>query len=251
MEELITNQQLIDRISMKLNAVTNYKAFKLSIAIKGYSDKILLHYNDLIVEDISMLCQQAEIPTPLNFKDFGLVVSFGKPCELSLHSQDMVLDSNLKELIAEFGALIFRNAYLVEDIKELYHRNNFPHLNFHTDRGDAHDNKYSCYTRDPFDAEQKSPRKASTIFIDNAVAYLQSYVEKSLRPDEKGRRGHYSIFKHDRKEMEYFGRLILEQRWAEPEGVGEICMIDNQTVLHSSYKHGLDHGYRIGARYLS
>jgi len=251
MEELIKNQHIIDRLSGKLKAVTKYKPFKLSIAIKDYSDKIIEHYRELIKEDIRGLCQQAEIPYALNFKDFGLIISFETACELELHNQDMALDNNLKDLIAEFGTIVFRNAFLVSDIKELYHRNNFPHLNFHTDRGEAHDNKYSFYTRDPFDEEQQYPRKASTIFIDNAVAYLQSYVEKSLRENEEGRRSHYSIFKHEGREKDYFGKLILEQAWAEPKGTGEICMINNLSVLHSSYKHGLDHGYRIGARYLS
>jgi hypothetical protein len=251
MEELIKEQYTIDRINVRLRAVTSYNPFTLSIAIKNYSEQVITHYGSLINDDIQRVCQQAEIPHALNFKHFGLIVSFDKACELKLHSQDMILDNDLKELIAEFGALIFRNAYLVSDIKELYHRNNFPHLNFHTDRGDAHDNKYSFYTRDPFDSEQQYPRKASTIFIDNAVAYLQSYVEKSLQDNEKGRRGHYSIFKHDGKEIDFFGKLILEQRWGQPLGTGEICMINNHTVLHSSYKHGLDHGYRIGARYLA
>jgi len=250
-EELIKNQHIIDELSRKLKVVTRYKPFQLSIAIKGYSDKIITHYSEFIKNDIRDICQQAEIPYALNFNNFGLIISFKTACELDLHSQDMVLDNNLKELIAEFGTIVFRNAYLVSNIKELYHRNNFPHLNFHTDRGEIHDNKYSFYTRDPFDEEQQYPRKASTIFIDNAVAYLQSHVEKSLRENEKGRRSHYSIFKHEGKEKETFGKLILEQPWTEPQGIGEICMIDNQSVLHSSYKHGLDHGYRIGARYLS
>jgi hypothetical protein len=251
MEELIKDQRIIDRISLKLRSVIGYKPFKLSIAIKDYSEQVIAHYSTLINGDIRMLCQQAEIPYALSFKNFGLIISFEKACKLALQSQDMVLDNDLKDLIAEFGAVIFRNVDLVSEIKELYHRNNFPHLNFHTDRGEAHDNKYSFYTRDPFDDEQKYPRKASTVFIDNAVAYLQSHIEGTLRANETGRRGHYSIFKHDGKETDFFGNLILEQRWSEPEGTGEICMINNLTVLHSSYKHGFDHGYRIGARYLA
>ncbi len=251
MEERIKEQQTIDRISLKLRAVTGYKPFKLSIAIKDYSEQVIAHYSRLINGDIRKLCQQAEIPHALNFQHLGLIVSFERAGELALHSQDMVLDNDLKDLIAEFGAVIFRNVYLVSNIKDMYHRNNFPHLNFHTDRGEAHDNKYSFYTRDPFDCEQQYPRKASTIFIDNAVAYLQSQVEGSLRTNETGRRGHYSIFKHEGKETDFFGKLILEQRWSEPVGTGEICMINNLTILHSSYKHGFDHGYRIGARYLS
>jgi hypothetical protein len=251
MEDIIENQQTVDRISFKLRALANYRPFKLLIAVSGYSEKIITHYSTILNVNVRNLCQEAEIAHALNFKNFGLIISFYNACELDLHSQDMVLDSHLKDLVAEFGAVIFRNAYLVSEIKNLYHRNNFPHLNFHTDRGEAHDNKYSFYTRDPFDAEQQYPREASTIFIDNAVAYLQSHVEGSLRVDEKGRRNHYSIFKHEGKEKDFFGKLILEQRWKEPLGTGEICIINNQTILHSSYKNGDAHGYRIGARYLA
>jgi len=46
------------------------------------------------------------------------------------------------------------------------------------------------------------------------------------------------------------GTIFLEQRWDAPDGCGDICMIDNRSVLHSSYKRASDHGYRIGARYL-
>jgi hypothetical protein len=47
------------------------------------------------------------------------------------------------------------------------------------------------------------------------------------------------------------GELILEQPWNEPEGTGEIVVVDNRTALHATYhKDGRTAGYRIGARYL-
>ena len=106
------------------------------------------------------------------------------------------------------------------------------------------------YTRDPYDKEQKYPRKASTLFIDNSVAYLQSLSELKNNSKESGRRGHYNIFEQC-EVTELFGNVILEQSWGAPEGVGEICIINNNCVLHASYKHGVEHGYFIGARYLS
>ena len=46
--------------------------------------------------------------------------------------------------------------------------------------------------------------------------------------------------------------VVLEQRWDEPEGVGEIAMIDNATMLHASYYRDISElGYRIGVRYLA
>lgn len=41
--------------------------------------------------------------------------------------------------------------------------------------------------------------------------------------------------------------MVLEQRWDEPEGIGEIA-----TMLHASYYCNLNAlGYRIGVRYLA
>ena len=48
-----------------------------------------------------------------------------------------------------------------------------------------------------------------------------------------------------------FGNLVLDQPWTEPEGTGEIAVIDNRTVLHAVYHRDIKTtGYPIGARYL-
>ncbi len=246
---LATNSSF-ECLRLKLSGVTRYQPYEISIIIDNYIDKIIQHYQPLLTENISELCSKANIPYALSFKKFGVNIHFKKACELTLHNQDMELDDSLKSLLETYGVIRFKNAYLNTSIRELYHRNNFPHLNFHRDRGDAHENRYSFYTRDPFDELQQYPRTASTLFIDNAVAYLQAYIEGKLSLDEQGRRGHYNIFDYDGEEKGLFNKIILEQSWNEPLGVGEICMINNNSVLHSSYKHTSDPGYRIGARYL-
>jgi len=48
------------------------------------------------------------------------------------------------------------------------------------------------------------------------------------------------------------GNTVRDQPWNEPDGTGEIAVIDNRTVQHASYhKDGRTDGYRIGARYLT
>ena len=258
-EKLITNLEdtlTFHEIRLQLAPLAIDTPYELQFKIADYSDKIVQYYSENIKGDIALLCKNAEIEHHLAFKNFGLELIFKEPCELNLHDVDMQLKTALKPLIDQFGVLAFKNAYLSADIIDMCHKNNFPHLNFHRDRNDHQANNYSLYTRNPFDELQQEPRKASTLFVDNAVGYLQAYCEGITKIGEKGRRGHYAIFgdkdKHIHKDISYlFGNIILEQRWDAPVGTGEVCIINNQTVLHSSYKHGFDKGYRIGARYLS
>jgi hypothetical protein len=247
----LSEDNLLKDVALILDNIEGMGSYQLSFIISDYKGKILTHYNQFIRGDLIALCHEAEIPYAFGFEHLGLLVECTQKSELPLHNTEMQLNERLKPLIEKFGVVIFRNAYLSADIIDMCHRNNFPHLNFHRDRGELHENSYSLYTRNPFDALQQYPRKASTLFIDNAVAYLQGKVEKLIKDDEKGRRGHYSIFTQVECIEHLLGDIILEQPWAAPAGVGEICMINNKTVLHSSYKHGDDHGYRIGARYLS
>ncbi len=161
----------------------------------------------------------------------------------------MVLHSAVRNIIEKFGLVSFQNAVLKEEIRQSDHLNNFAHLNFHRDRNDVHENRYSLYTRDPINPEQIELRNASSLFIDNAVAYLQGTLEGLVGKDEKGRRSHYEIFKSVNL-TPLFERVILEHRWEAPSGQGEIVVINNNSLLHSSYKRSGQHGYPIGARYL-
>ena len=109
-------------------------------------------------------------------------------------------------------------------------------------------NQYSCFTRDPANPEQRPPRASSTLFVAKIVAWL----EEARRTDgaSTGFKSSYDLFQ-DSLTSVLFGELILEQPWAAPDGTGEICIIDNRTVLHATYhKDGTNPGYPIGARYL-
>jgi len=223
--------------------------FYAKIMIPNYPHFIKRYYASLIEGDLIKLCKEAHIPFAFDFYNFGLQLSFNQSTELKLHDESMTMLEPIKKLIELFGVIIFKNVYLPESIRDENHFNNFAHLNFHRDRHDSHENRFSFYTRSPFVKEQYGPRTASTIFVDNAVAYLQAYIEGHITTGETGRRGKYEIFRNDNLQ-DLMGTLFLEQRWDAPDGYGEVCMIDNRSVLHSSYKRSNDHGYRIGARYL-
>jgi len=223
--------------------------YRLEIQIPNYPHFILRHFQPLLQQDPHQLCQQANIPNAFGFYHFGMTIYLKASCELELHDQDMTLVSPIKQLVRQFGVVTFIHCVLTESIRDLNHFNNFAHLNFHRDRHDIHENHYSLYSRDPRVADQKHPRSASTIFIDNAVAYLQGRVEGLVSSNETGRRGKYEIFRSQNLNP-LMGKLFLEQAWDAPTGQGEICIIDNKILLHSSYKRSGDTGYRIGARYL-
>ncbi|MCJ8320175.1 MAG: hypothetical protein MJK12_11120 [Colwellia sp.] len=219
------------------------------IAIDNYPSNIVKYFQSSIKGSLFEHCKKAKIPYSFGFERFGLIINFDKKTELKLHNEEMQLIPEIKTLVEQFGVVILKNAYLTASIANMFHRNNFAHLNFHVDRNDIHDNRYSLYTRSPFDEEQQYPRKASTLFIDNAVGFLQARLEGLVKEGIIGRQLKYEIFR-DTEINQLFGSVVLEQPWGEPFGIGEIAVINNNTVLHSSYKHGLDKGYRIGARYL-
>lgn len=250
-QQIISNKNPIKvEVNRILGTLVDSKSYDISIGIDNYRSKILNYYRNLISGSLLDICKQGKISHALGYDNFGIIINFQHTTELKLHSEDMELRTEIKKLIEIFGVVILRNAFLCHSIENMFHRNNFAHLNFHTDRNDASENCYSLYTRSPFDELQKLPRKASTLFIDNAVAYFQGRIEGIIPEDEIGRRSNYKIFR-DLEIDELLGKIILEQPWNEPIGTGEIGIIHNNCVLHSSYKHGLDPGYSIGARYLS
>ncbi|MDQ7050253.1 MAG: hypothetical protein Q9M92_12265 [Enterobacterales bacterium] len=242
----------VERILKSVPGMQNKRAshdYQIEIQIPNYPHFISKHYQALLQQDPKMLCQQANIPNAFGFYYFGIRICLNQSANLYLHDQNMDLIAEIKQLIDRFGVVSFINCELDQEIRDLNHFNNFAHLNFHRDRHDIHDNHYSMYTRSPRVKEQQAPRTASTLFIDNAIAYLQGRVEGLFDGHEQGRRGKYEIF-HNQNLQNLFGTLFLEQAWNAPTGNGEICIIDNKTLLHSSYKQGSDPGYRIGARYL-
>jgi hypothetical protein len=185
-----------------------------------------------------------------NTSHFGLIIHFKEAVELQLHDDEMQMPASIKSLITEFGVLMIKNTFLSAQVRDVGHRNRFPHLKFHYDRSEAQSTVYSMYIRDPFDDEQRFPRIGSTLFIPNIVAYLQSLKEvNNARTTGKGVYSNYDLFmKEDMAEV--IGHIAVEHGWDEPEGIGEISIIDNRTVLHASYhKDGHHPGYEIGVRY--
>jgi len=232
-----------------VNGTLNGVPWSAGIAIADYGSRIAQYYRDGARHGLAATCAEAAIPFDL--PHFGLVVSFARPVEIALHDEDMVLDTSVRDLVARFGPVIFSNARTHDAVTDRFHRNIFPHLRFHVDRGPLMENQYSCFTRDPKIPEQTAPRRSSTLFIANTVAWLEEAAQAGggARPPQ-GVRPSYDLFHSTRMEP-LFGDIILEQPWSAPVGTGEICVIDNRTVLHATYhKDGSTAGYPIGARYL-
>ncbi len=220
--------------------------FVARIALADYAGTIARHYG---VEDLDALCRRAGLPSPL--RHFGLICAFEDPAELRLHDEALVLDDGLREAFDRLGPVFISNACLDGASRKQEQRNIFPHLSFHFDRGHNQPRQISLFTRDPHDPEQAEPRRSSTVFIANIVAWLQRRRESGDGSfDETGLRTPYEIF-HNETMADVMGGVVLEHPWSAPRGSGEICLFDNRTLLHASYYRERDHkGYRIGVRYV-
>lgn len=228
--------------------IAGYEA-KVSIAIDNYTDKLKTYYGNNIFPDTTKACQRSGID--YHTQHFGLQIDFTHPVVFNLHDEQLNLLGDLKALIARFEVITITNIELCDSLKDIGHRNRFPHLKFHRDRNKHQPTPYSLYTRNPSCPEQIEPRLSSTLFISNLVAYLQCMYERDYQQiAEKSPQSHYSIFAQtDMNEV--FGKIVLEHRWNKPKGTGEIAMLDNRTTLHASYlRDKVHHGYRIGVRYL-
>ena len=187
----------------------------------------------------------AGFPAGDDFQSFGLLISFDQPTEVLVYDDEWRLPEGLRELTRVFGPVILRNAYLSEAKRQEGQRNIFESLAFHLDRGHHMENRYSLFIRDPFDPVQREPRKSSTLILSYNAAQLQAMEEGKPVGPTKPR---YNIFT-DKDVEELADRIMIRQRWSAPEGIGELCLLDNRTVYHASYyKH--DKGYPIGVRYL-
>jgi len=227
--------------------------FAARVVIPRYGERIARHYRAVARDGLKAACAMARIP--FDFDGFGLAIRFERPAELAVHDAGMTLDQSLRTLVGRFGPVVLRNAHIAHAVRESFHRNIFPHLRFHVDRGPAMPNQYSCFTRDPFDPEQRAPRASSTLFIANIVAWLEmartGASARETGAHETGVRPSYDLF-HGVFLKPLLGDIALEQPWSEPEGTGEIAVADNRTALHATYhKDGTTKGYRIGARYLA
>jgi hypothetical protein len=211
--------------------------YTASVAIPRYLDWVAERYG-------------AEIgasPLPLAFPQFGLVVEFERQVEIAVCDNDRVLDANLRAAVEKFGPIVLRNACLPQRDRHAGQRNIFPSLRFHLDRGDTQDDRYSLFWRDPFDETHRMPRTSSTLIVINAVAYLQARREGESAPHFKSL---YQLFENETM-PDLIGKVVLEQGWRAPPGTGEICILDNRTVMHASYyADPSERGYPIGVRYM-
>lgn len=246
---LIWLTRLLGSPELRMKGVLEGHAYQATVLIPNFKRHVMEHYSDIIHGDFNQFCVNAEIPC--EFEHFGLAIDFQTPAELPLHNANMVIDAGLCDIMASVGPVIIRNAYVDAVSRSMGHRNKFPHLNFHVDRTSMQETVYSLYTRDPFDEEQKHPRKSSTLFVANIVGHLQGIREGLVSPAEKGMRGTYSLFQGENISG-LLNDVLLEHRWDLPEGQGEISMLDNRTCLHASYYREV-HGesYKIGVRYLA
>jgi len=241
--------RLLQNPGATIQGMLNQHPYEACIAIPNYKQRVVEHYKSLLPTGLDSFCQQANIPC--EFQHFGIIINFKQPIEIILHDDDMDLDEGLRFLMAEIGPVTLKNAYLNIKHRGYGHRNRFPHLNFHVDRTANQPTHYSMYTRDPTDPEQILPRTASTLFTANIIGHLQGLKEGIIQPGTTGIKGTYTVFTKENME-DVFGDLIMEQRWDEPKGTGEIAMLDNLTCLHASYYRDQQlKGYRIGVRYLS
>ena len=225
-------------------------AYEIKIVIPNYTECVQTFYSPQLDHNLTHYVQKLKLP-PL-FKHFGVCVSFKEPVEIHLHGMDMELESSAKQLITKYGALILHNVHLDSEMRDMGHRNRFPQLNFHIDRNPHQDTHYSLYTRNPFDEEQKQPRTSSTVFIPYLVAYLQAIKEgRGSIADEDGLITRSELYTPlDIPDL--LNSIILPHTWDQPEGVGEISIIDNANILHASYyPNEANKGYRIGVRYVS
>jgi len=224
--------------------------YSAKIALPDYNQRLLKHYSQILHGNIVSYSQRVQIPYA--YTHYGLIIDFENPVEVALHTEEMVLDEGLRELIARIGPVIIRNAYMVSRYRDQGHRNRFPHLNFHIDRSENQPTQYSMYTRNPFDSEQQFPRTSSTLFIPSLVGNLQAVKEEQPNArSDIGIRNTYTLFTNEDMNS-LLNNIILEHAWDQPQGIGEISMLDNRTALHSSYyRNPAEKGYKIGVRYLA
>ena len=239
--------QKITQRKEKLKLSSAFGCFTLEGGIHQYPDQIKRHYPAELIKQ----SERQSIPHAYQFSTFGAFMSFESPTDVMLYDDELKALPLFRQLVSNFGVLHIHNAYLPDRHRAELHKNIFPHLNFHSDRSDQQENKYTTFIRDPFDPDQYEPRPSSTIFIDNVVGYLQGAIEGIVPTNERKRRSHYEIFRNDYGVKNLFGKVILEIPWNAPPGTGEICLIDNRTVLHSNFRKNMaEKGYPIGARYL-
>jgi hypothetical protein len=184
------------------------------------------------------------------FKVFAIIFVFRKPCELQIYNREMELVLILKNLIAKFGVVYFKNAYLDKIARSDGHKNKFRQLSFHKDRSDNQPMSFSCFTRDPFDEMNIPPRTSSTLLIPNITGFLLMISEKKLiDPLEFKIFSHIEIY-NEKNIRDFLEKTVIEVPWTAPAGKGEVSILDNRTLLNASYYRKTEDSYQIGVWYL-
>lgn len=231
------NQNLISKLELKPNIPIFNNLFghdfKAKIVIPDHNKTIQQFYRAQLKHNIDFYNHALNFP-PL-FSHLGLCITFDKATKIHIHNMDMRLTDTAKALIKKYGAIILKNVYLDSEMRDMGHRNRFPQLNFHIDRNPKQDTHYSLYTRNPFDEEQRFPRTSSTLFIPYLVAYLQGLKEGNDKVADKDGLITSSVLYEAIAIPELLNSVILPHSWNEPEGIGEISIIDNSNLLHASW----------------
>jgi hypothetical protein len=224
--------------------------FTANVGIANYAEHIIAHYpNELDGRTPAEL--SGLLGSAFDFVHFGLILNFESQTDLILNDAEKKLVPDMRSLVDTFGPIVLRNACLESAAQEPAQRNIFPHMRFHYDRSALQESQISLFSRDPNDPEQRFPRQSSTLFVANVVAWLQSEREGLSGSDNApSLRASYDLFA-EQNVRPLFGDVVFDQPWNAPEGTGELCIIDNRTVLHASFHGDLrGKGWRIGARYL-
>jgi hypothetical protein len=246
--ELIAN--LLERPDHKFPASMGGQRYSASVGIADYRDRITAFYKtELAGRSLDELARQLETTVP--FQHLGLVLYFENQTNLVLNDEAQHLNADLRRLVDTFGPVVLRNACLDSKFEIQEQRNIFPHMRFHYDRSSLQESQVSLFSRNPEDAEQRFPRQSSTLFVPNLVAWLQNRHEGQGQGEtEPEMRASYDLFREENVRP-LFGDIVFDQPWNEPEGTGELCVINNRTLLHASFHGDLrGKGWRIGARYL-
>lgn len=240
---------LLNSPESTLSGTLQNHTYQAHIAIPNFKQRVTAHYKNLLPNGLDSYCAKVNIPCP--FMHFGVIIEFEQPVEIMLHDDDMMLDEGLHQLMARVGPVAFKNVFFNTQHRSYGHRNRFPNLNFHVDRTENQPTPYSMYTRDPSDPEQMHPRTASTLMTANIVGHLQALREGLIDHQATGVKATYTIFTQENM-ADILNNVVLDQRWDEPTGVGEIAMQDNRTCLHASYyRDPYEKGYKIGVRYVA
>lgn len=215
----------------------NGSQYTAGIVIPDYTKEIERHYKR----------SRGSFPAGKGFEHFGVLITFDQQTEVEIYDDEWRLDPALRELIAAFGPVMLRNVYMSAPKRSEGQRNIFGNLVFHLDRGHHMENRYSLFVRDPFDPIQREPRTSSTLILSNDAMQMEALASGEEIHPNKPR--YNSFLEKDVRPM--VGHLMVEQEWSAPAGTGELCIIDNRSVYHSSYyKYPHQKGYPIGVRYL-